>query len=180
MTSAEQSQLQELLDREAIRECLYTYSRGIDRRDETALRAAYWPEATDRHGPYSGTAKQFIDTALTVLVNAPRMVHMIGNVSILLKGQHAAVESYFHAYQHDRDGEGRLRATILAGRYVDHFEKRGSQWRVLNRTVVYDWIEEKPGIEGDDASKFGARNPNGGQKPNDAWYALLAKPPFAD
>uniref|UniRef100_UPI001952E840 nuclear transport factor 2 family protein n=1 Tax=Stenotrophomonas maltophilia TaxID=40324 RepID=UPI001952E840 len=52
--------LQALLDKDAIRECLYRYCRGIDRQDEDALRASYWPDATDRHGPYSGSADGFI------------------------------------------------------------------------------------------------------------------------
>ena len=46
--------LQALLDREAIRDCLYRYCRGIDRADEAALRSAYWPDATDCHGAWNG------------------------------------------------------------------------------------------------------------------------------
>ena len=41
--------LQSLLDREAIRDCLLRYCRGIDRCDEEALRSAYWEDATDCH-----------------------------------------------------------------------------------------------------------------------------------
>ena len=180
MNAAEQAQLINLLDREAIRQCLYTYSRGIDRCDESALRASYWPDATDRHGAYSGSAAGFIEVALKTLKAAPRMVHMIGNVAIVLKGSAAAVESYFQAFQHDRDSASKLRKTFLCGRYVDRFEKRGNEWRVAQRTVVYDWIEESPGMEGDDVTRFGVRNPNGKQKPDDSWYSLLAQSPFSD
>lgn len=174
-----EAKLAELLDREAIRECLYTYCRGIDRRDEAALRAAYWPDAMDRHGAYSGSASGFIEAALKVLASGPRMIHMIGNVSIALRGSAAAVESYFHALQQDRDPAGRPRNTLLCGRYVDRFEKRDGAWRIAQRTVVYDWIEESPGPEGDEASRFGPRIPNGRPRPDDPWYSLLAEPPFA-
>lgn len=55
------AQLQALFDREAIRECLYRYCRGIDRADEAALRSAYWEDATDCHGAWNGSAAGFID-----------------------------------------------------------------------------------------------------------------------
>lgn len=170
MNGAEQVQLRQLLDREAIRECVHAYCRGVDRRDEEALRSAFWPDAM----AYGGAAAGFIKSALRMLKEAPRMVHMIGNISIVLKGDSAAVESYFQAFQHDRDPAGQSRATLLCGRYVDRFEKRGDEWRVALRTGVFDWIRETPGLEGDDASNFGVRNPNGQQKPQDPWYALLA------
>lgn len=46
--------LKRLVDKEAIRDCLYKYCRGIDRADERRLRSTDWPDGTDDHGPYSG------------------------------------------------------------------------------------------------------------------------------
>ena len=54
-----QGKITELLDREAIRDCIYRYCRGVDRADEASLRGAYWPDATDQHGPYSGPVEGF-------------------------------------------------------------------------------------------------------------------------
>lgn len=45
----DEANISELLDREAIRDCLYRYCRGIDRGDEAALRSTYWPDAHDNH-----------------------------------------------------------------------------------------------------------------------------------
>ncbi|MDB5967475.1 MAG: hypothetical protein JWQ72_3975 [Polaromonas sp.] len=171
--------LQGLLDREAIREAMNAYCRGIDRCDEAALRSAYWEDATDRHGAYNGSAAGFIDYAVKARTNGPRMIHQVSNISIVLKGNQAAVESYFQAFQYDYDPAGKLRETFLVGRYADRFEKRGDEWRIAARTVIYDWMKEAPGPEGDEATRFGQRSPNGMQKPDDAWYALLAQPPFA-
>ena len=186
--AAAEARLVALSDRDAIRECLYAYCRGIDRADEAALRSAYWPDATDRHGPYSGTASGFIDWAVAKLREGGRLVHMLGNVSIDLCGDGAAVESYFQAFQADRDGEGRPRETVMCGRYIDRFEQRGAsevegdptavrEWRVAARTVTYDWIREAPGPTGTDAERFGVRMPVGARKPDDPWYQLLATMP---
>jgi len=164
--------LSELADREAIRACLYRYCRGIDRRDEAALRSSYWPDATDRHGAYQGSATGFIDWALDKLSDGARNVHMVGNIAIELHGAVAAVESYFLALQADRSPQGQARDTLLCGRYVDRFERRDGQWRVAARTVCYDWMQQSPGADGDEAQRFGARQPVGAHRPGDAWYAL--------
>jgi hypothetical protein len=169
-------QVAELMDREAIRECMNRYCRGIDRQDETALRSAYWPDATDRHGPYQGSATGFIDWALKKLAaDSERSIHNITNMSITLAGTQAGVETYFLALQRDRDAQGIAREVFLAGRYVDRFEKRGGEWRIAARTVVYDWLRHlgAPGVT--EAEHFGAvRQPLGSLHGSDPVYALLA------
>jgi hypothetical protein len=167
--------LQNLLDKDAIRECLYLYCRGIDRQDEEALRRSYWPDAIDQHGPYNGSAEGFIAWALAALKKGQRSVHMIGNIAIALSGPAAAVESYFLALQRGPNAAGRLNDTFIAGRYVDRFEKRGGEWRVARRTVVYDWVHESPVAEKDGGQSFGARKPQGGVGPADPYYELLAR-----
>lgn len=167
-----QARLQELLDREAIRDCLYRYCRGIDRADEEALRSAYWPDATDCHGAYSGSAAGFIAQALPRLRAGGQRVHTISNVLIELHGQIAAVESSFFALQ--TSATAPTQETFLCGRYLDRFERRDGEWRIASRTVVYDWIEERTRLElGDPGALFGRRRPNGGAAPSDPVYALL-------
>ena len=164
-----------LMDREAIRECMFRYCRGIDRQDEAALRSAYWPDATDRHGPYQGSAQGFIDWALEKLrTQGERSVHNVANLSITLRGTHAAVETYFPALQRDRDAQGTAREVFLAGRYLDRFEKRGEEWRIAQRTVVYDWVRPLGTPEGTEAERFGPRQPIGGVRGDDPVHALLA------
>lgn len=169
-----QAELQTLLDREAIRDCLYRYCRGIDRADADTLASAYWPDATDRHGAYQGSAAGFIAQALPRLQEGGRRVHQISNILIELHGEVAAVESSFIALQ--SGARKPAQETFLCGRYVDRFEKRAGQWRVAQRTVVYDWIEERvrPELATDDATLFGVRSPNGGVAPHDPVYTLLA------
>jgi hypothetical protein len=165
--------LQALLDREAIRDCLFRYCRGIDRADESALRSAYWEDASDCHGAWNGSAQGFIAQALQRLRQGGRRVHQVNNIAIELHGDAAAVESSFFALQAPADAPAKR--TLLCGRYLDRFERRGDAWRIAARTVVYDWIEERerPELLRSDALLFGARQPVGGVAPTDMVYALL-------
>ncbi|HZG29414.1 MAG TPA: nuclear transport factor 2 family protein [Ensifer sp.] len=169
--------VQELLDREAIRDCLYRYCRGVDRADEAALRSAYWEDATDRHGPYQGTAAGFIEWALKSLPGFERSIHQITNVLIEFQPGGAAVESQFTAYQRAPNAAGVMQQFLLMGRYADWFEKRGEEWRVKRRTVIYDWVEEQPLPAESEAERFGVRQPIGGKKPDDAVYELFSPAP---
>jgi len=174
MSASTDRTLQALLDREAIRDCLYRYCRGIDRLDEESLRSAYWPDATDRHGAYDGPAAGFIDRALQKLRVAGRMVHMLGNILIELRGDAAAAESYFLAFQENAAADGSAQETLLCGRYVDRFERRDGEWRIAARTVTYDWVRAAPLPSGLGAEAFGVRQPTGGRRPDDPIYQLLA------
>jgi hypothetical protein len=165
--------LQALLDREAIRDCLYRYCRGIDRADEAALRSAYWEDATDCHGAWNGSATGFIEQALRKLREGGRRVHQISNILIELHGDVAAVESAFLALQ--ATASEPQRETFLCGRYGDRFERRRGDWRIASRIVVYDWIEERerPELALPNAQLFGRRQPQGCAMPADPIYRLL-------
>lgn len=167
--------LQSLLDREAIRDCLYRYCRGIDRADEAALRSAYWPDAHDSHGAYVGSATGFIEWAMKVRQLPGRHIHHVGNILIELQGGTAAVESYFLALQRGADAQGVQQKVLLSGRYLDRFEKRGAEWRIAERTVVYDWVEPQGPEPKPDSERFGARQPIGGDGEADPLYAFLRK-----
>ena len=179
MTAAPSAGLQELLDREAIRDCIYRCCRGVDRVDEDALRSAYWPDAVCRHSGHQGSGAEFVDWVLPHLKAGGRTHHLIGNILIEQRGDAAAVESYFRTIVGGRDAAGAPQETLLAGRYVDRFERRGGDWRIAARTVVYDWIRQAALPHEMDASAFGRRLPVGARKPEDPLYGLLARPPFA-
>lgn len=169
--------LESLADREAIRDGLYRYCRGIDRADEAMLRSAYWPDAEDCHGAWRGSAAGFIERALVQLRAGGRGVHQVSNVLIELHGEphgtRAAVESSFFALQ--TTAAAPAQCTLLCGRYLDRFEKRGTEWRIAERTVVYDWIEERacPAFASEDATLFGRRQPTGRRDGGDPLYAFL-------
>ncbi|WP_280155362.1 nuclear transport factor 2 family protein [Piscinibacter sp. XHJ-5] len=175
MEATSQAELRALVDKEAIRDCLYRYCRGIDRADEELLRSAYWPDAHDTHGAYVGSANGFIEHALPRLRAGGRGVHQVNNILIELHGDAAAVESSFFALQ-TNVAAPTLR-TLLCGRYLDHFERRQGEWRIAARTVVYDWIEERTRAElaQHNVALFAARQPTGERSPADPVYDLLER-----
>ena len=169
LSEQEYRQFQELLDREAIREVIFTYCRGIDRIDEDSLRRVYWPDAIDEHSVFDGPADEFIPWVIETLRGMKATQHNICNLSISVEGSDAWCESYFIAH-HKLEGEaedgGGERDMIAAGRYLDHMQKRGGEWRIKHRRVVYDWDLEQPSTTNwaappqSDVMRRGARAPS--------------------
>ncbi len=130
----------ELADREAIKDCLYRYSRGIDRSDMELLRSAYWPGAMDTHTGFKGTIEEFIAWAEPRLQAMEQSMHMIGNVLIRLDGDKAASEAYFWSVAVIPGAVPR--AIVACGRYLDRFQRRNDEWRIAERLVAHDWFSE--------------------------------------
>jgi SnoaL-like domain len=176
-----QEKIAELLDREAIRDCIYRYCRGVDRADDAALRGAYWPDATDQHGPYSGPVEGFFQWANGIFESGARNVHMVGNILIEFTAPgEAVVETYFLALQRGPGRDDKPRQFLIAGRYCDVFQQRDGEWRVFRRVVVYDWVEEQAVATEPEAIRFGSRLPLGARFPDDPIYDLLGRRQRAD
>ncbi|MBL0915304.1 MAG: nuclear transport factor 2 family protein, partial [Sphingopyxis sp.] len=149
------------------------YCPGIGRPDEAMPRSACWPGGTGDHGASKGTTDGFIDWAMQTLPLIERGIHQLHNILIELRGDEAVVESYFTALQRQPGGEGALVELMMHGRYVDRFEKRGQEWRVADRVVVFDWIEERPAPDKTEAERFAHRKSVGRPWPDDPVYKLF-------
>lgn len=172
--------VQELRDREAIRDCMARYCRGVDRLDAEAIRSAYWSDIIDEHGPYNLSREKFIEAAQQLYTPTDHVVHMVANMEIHMNAPHAFVQSSWQALQAlEEDDEGRRVETFLCGRYLDHFEKRDEEWRIARRRVVYDWIRKMPLEHGLGDDYFATRTPTGRFKPDDALYSFVEELPFS-
>lgn len=163
------NQLQDLLDKQAISEGLHYYCRAVDRKDYASLEKVYWPEGTDDHAVYSGDLKGFIEFASKAHRGMVTQ-HSLGNILIewIEKGKRARAESYFHAYHERKD----VANYVVGGRYIDMWEKRDEEWRILARTAVMDYYNY---TEASAAAKGGklATMPIGGTDfPHDPVYRL--------
>lgn len=132
-----------LADESAIREILALHCRGVDRADEAALKACYWPDATASYGPQPTPALEFSAYLVKAITAFAQTHHQIGNVLIAFEAGaapvRARVETYVTAY-HYRAGNPDSEL-IYIGRYLDHFEKRGEIWKIKHRQPVMGWSQ---------------------------------------
>lgn len=173
MTTTVSKLRDELPDREAIRECLYRYARGVDRLDEEMIRSAYWPDAIDDHLNFVGTVDQFVDMAFPLMRRMDQAIHMIGNILIDMRGDEADVESYFWGIQRITGEGGTKQDVIAAGRYLDRFARRQDEWRIARRMVMTDWFRHFPDSADWSKGLMGIPVEPGGRFPDDASYSLL-------
>ncbi len=135
--------LQRLADREAIRDVLMRYSRGVDRHDLAALKSCYHADSYDDHGHFKGNGHDFADYILGSLAQRTHhSTHSVLNHVIEFDDKdadRAHAETYGVAYLRRTDDQQAEWLDIFSGRYVDVFTKRAGEWRILSRTVVHDW-----------------------------------------
>lgn len=128
---------EQLSDLQCIRDVALRYCRGVDRLDAELMKSAYWPEATDDHGSYSGPAWPFVEHCMSAHLKWRSTAHHITNHSIELNssGVAAVGEVYNVTYLFQAD------APVLDtwhGRYLDNYEKRGGEWRIIKRVCVHE------------------------------------------
>jgi SnoaL-like domain len=150
MTASDRNQpLARLLAKDAICDAILRFARGADSSDLELMRSAYWPDATDDHGNFSGNALKFTEFAIEVLKRFRVTMHFITNTAITFPADgQAQAESYFYAYHEHlpERGGGPAMVTLVGGRYIDRFEERNGEWRILARVVTMEWSEHRPGV----------------------------------
>jgi hypothetical protein len=164
----------EVADRQAIADCIFLYSRGIDRADAELLTEVFWHDARIIGELYSGGIAEFIGFSVAGgLKNWDRMMHIITNSIIRIDNDRAVSESYFYGYHvgHAGAASGDL---IIAGRYLDRFEKRQDEWRMSEKTILFEWYREYADNGGDKPGPMGTKVTLKGEAgPSDRSYALF-------
>lgn len=131
--------VQALIDKEEIRTVIYRFCRGSDRRIRNLVQSVYHPDAIDNHGSYDGPAKDFYD-AMNSMPPPDGVYHHIGQslVELGTGGSTASAETYCTATTIDRGADGQEKWTAFLVRYIDKFEKREGEWKIVHRFVAYD------------------------------------------
>jgi hypothetical protein len=171
MTKLCEDALTDLIAKEAVRDRIYRYCRAVDRGDIEALRGCYWPDGTDNHGAFKGPVENFLSWAAKVIPLTKRSIHQVHNIILDVKPDGIEAESYFTAYDLRPDDKGVLHLWLMMGRYLDRFVERDRDWRILNRLVVFDWVQELQQFDESEEERFGLRQPIGGRFPNDPIYS---------
>ncbi len=153
--------VQELLDKKAIEELSYRYSRACDRLDRELLERVYWPDGTDDHGAFKGSAPDYIDWVIATLESMIATHHDNTNILIEVDGDTATGEVHWTGY-YQVEVNGESHDQLAVGRYVDRYEKREGEWRILHRTCLSDWVRMEPTVidlrERPDQSLIGKRS----------------------
>jgi hypothetical protein len=158
--------MQTVIDRAQIHDLICKYSRGLDRIDEATLRSIYWDDAIEDRGAglYIGNAQEWVRWTLGVLPAFALTQHGLMQSLVEVEGDVAFGETYFQAYHRfgqaaqqqasatliEKDKSDELKwpegetELILAGRYLDRFEKRGDVWKISYRRMVCDWCRAQP------------------------------------
>jgi len=130
-----------MVDREQIRDRLARLARGEDRRDATLIRGCFWPDAAVDLGIFTGHFDDYLAWVVPGAPSIPVTLHTLGQSLIELGGDTARVETHVTAY-HRIDMGNQERDMVIGGRYLDRLEKRGGEWRIAHRTMLYDWTRD--------------------------------------
>ena len=127
------------LDRLDIQDCIARLARGEDRRSADLISGSFSPDAVIDMGVFKGSFDEYLSWVVPGDPSLPVTVHSLGQSVIELKGESALAETLVNSYHRVNTGEEE-RDTAIGGRYLDRLEKRDGQWRIVERTLLYDWF----------------------------------------
>jgi len=129
-----------MLDKEAIREVLWRYCRGVDRRDADIVTSCYHPDAYDDHmgNIYTGetVGQGLVDWMNSIMVKTS---HNITTNNIEVDGDTAGSESYTTSMHIQGTNDDDSHTMLSVARYIDRFEQRDGEWKILKRLVVTEF-----------------------------------------
>lgn len=134
-------ELQALLDRDRVRECIARLARGEDRRNGEMIKASYWPDSRTDYGVFEGSFDDYYAWVIPGSEAIKNTQHVLGQTVVELDGGTARAETHVISY-HRVDMGTEERDTCIGGRYLDRLEKRGDEWRIAHRMMLYDWYQD--------------------------------------
>jgi uncharacterized protein (TIGR02246 family) len=133
-----------LLDRDALRRLVERYASAVDHRDVEAAAACFLPDGRLTVGdepPLVGRAA--IVGALGRLERYVVTAHLLGHSDHVVDGDRATGESWCRAH-HVYDDGGARRDWVMQIRYLDRYVRDDEGWRIEDRHLVVDWLEDHP------------------------------------
>jgi hypothetical protein len=130
-----ETKMQELLDRQAIFDCVKRNSRGNDRFDIELITSSYHSDGLHELGDKRISGREYGEHANNSHSAISEVnLHNVTMHNCEIDGDVAHAESYVIGVFADKGGET---SRMLAGRYIDRLEKRDGEWRIaLRRATV--------------------------------------------
>lgn len=138
--------IQQLTDKEEIRQLALLYARGVDRQDAPLLRELYTADAVDDHGPvFSGAASDYVDLLESTFPFITVGGHYVCNHLIdVLDTDRAEGEVYTLGYHIIATPEGGCTESFVGVRYLDQYQRVAGRWLFARRQVVFDLDSTRP------------------------------------
>ena len=137
--------------RAEIGDVIAAYAHAIDRRRWEMMDRLFHDDAEFQFGTVIGDWRGFVEQARAIIEPCLATQHQLGQVQFGFDNDLVChTETYMTAMHTVPPGypvaevfpdKGRIYSAVIAGRYVDRFEKRDNQWRIARRTGLYDWRE---------------------------------------
>ncbi len=146
-----ESQLHDLASKQAIRDTLSRYCRGLDRM-EKAMACSVWHDDGTAHyiDMYEGSGHGFVDWVWQAHEGMERHSHQISNVLIDVEGNTAISEAYVTVVLWTKpDNSGQQQEIIGRSRYLDRWSLRDVRWAIDHRTHVLDMQTINPLTRGE-------------------------------
>lgn len=137
-----QAEIQDLLDKQAIRDALSAYCRSVDRLDLALGHSVFHEDSHADYGAdvYQGPGRGCIDAIIKSHDHLTGHSHQISNVIIALDGDQAGSEAYMTGTMR-MQRDGKEFQIFVRARYLDRWEKRGGRWAITRRELAYDHDE---------------------------------------
>lgn len=135
-------ELDRLKDRLGIEGALIRYCRGADRGDLELVRSVFHEDAETLHGDVAHRGPDAIARYVEERMRArfASSLHQLSNVSIRFDGDRAEVESYYSVALTLHGDPEHPEGQHGAGRYIDSFERRDGEWRIVRRQVTTEFM----------------------------------------
>jgi SnoaL-like domain len=131
-----QQDVQYLMDRTAILDCIAQHARGHDRHDDDLISNAYHTDRYDEHGYAINVGSKYAGWINPVhAAGSEAHTHNITTHTCEIDGDVAHCESYVLVCLLDHGGGT---ARLISGRYIDRLEKREGVWRISVRRSTVD------------------------------------------
>jgi len=123
--------VQYLMDRSAILDCISAHARGHDRHDAEMITNAYHPDGIDEHGKAVHSGTDYAAWINRVHAAGSQVhTHNITTHTCEITGDTAHCDSYVLVCLLNHDG---VTARLISGRYIDRLEKRDGKWKIAAR-----------------------------------------------
>ncbi len=124
-------------DRLAIRELIENWVLWRDARQWERFRTVWHKDGQMWATWFQGTFEEFIKVSQEGYDRGVRIMHMLGGMSIDIKGKRAIAQTKMTISQRAKV-EGVLCDVVCTGRFYDFLEKRKGRWGIVLRQPIYE------------------------------------------